>query len=124
MASRWRQWSYDTHVNISSKSNIAMVQPVNHSVGRGRLHLLAEKVSMPQLDMPARSPGSSKVRPPTRGMGRADLLRSRLQRNNEARLPGVKVTMLHNTHNLHTCRRLITCVLYLFKQYSAQLYSL
>jgi len=92
MASRWRQWSYDTHVNITSPANITMVRPVNHSVGRGKLHLLVDKVSMPQLDMPARSPGSSKVKPPTRGMGRADLLRSRLQRNSEARLPGVKVS--------------------------------
>jgi len=91
MASRWRQWNYDTHVNITSPANVTMVWPVNHSVGRGRLHLLANKVSIAQLDMPARSPGSSKVKPPTRGMGRADLLRSRLQRSNEARLPGVKV---------------------------------
>ena len=56
-----------------------------------------------------RSPGSSRVKPPTRGMGRADLLQSRLQRSNEARLPGVKVS------HSQTHPQLFTCELILFK---------
>ena len=69
-----------------------MSWPVKHTVGRGNLHLLAKKVSLdlPQLDTIQGSPTSRKKLPP-RGMGRADILRNRLSRQNEGKKPGIKV---------------------------------
>lgn len=70
--------------------------PVEHSVGRGNLHALAERVSLPQLDSVARSPGSRSKAPP-RGMGRADILRNRLSRQNEAKRAGLKTSVTTNS---------------------------
>lgn len=91
MASRWRVWDNEAHINITGRSNVVMNLPVEHSVGRGNLHTLAERVSLPQLDSVARSPGSRSKAPP-RGMGRADILRNRLNRQNEAKRAGLKVS--------------------------------
>ena len=91
MASRWRVWDNEAHLNVTGRSNGIMALPVKHTVGRGKLHVLAEQVSIPQLDTVNRSPGS-RSKPPPRGMGRADILRNRLSRQNEAKKPGVKVS--------------------------------
>ena len=91
MASRWRVWDNEAHINISGRADSGMSWPVNHTIGRGDLRKLAERVSLPQLDSVIRSPGS-RSKPPPRGMGRADLLRNRLNRQNEAKKPGVKVS--------------------------------
>ena len=92
MASRWRVWDNEAHINRTDRSNGVMTLPVKHTVGRGNLHLLAEQVSLPQLDTVKRSPGS-RSKPPPRGMGRADILRNRLSRQNEVtKRPGGKVS--------------------------------
>ena len=91
MASRWRVWDNEAHINISGRAGSGMSWPVKHTVGRGNLHKLAERVSLPQLDSVVRSPGS-RSKPPPRGMGRADLLRNRLSRQNEAKRVGFKVS--------------------------------
>jgi len=96
MASRWRIWDNEAHINITSRAANVTSWPVKHTAGRGSLHLLAEQVSLPQVDAVKRSPGSSNKLPP-RGMGRADILRKRLSRQNEARKPGLKVILcLHS----------------------------
>lgn len=92
MASRWRVWDNEAHINRTDRSNGVTTLPVKHTVGRGNLHLLAEQVSLPQLDTVKRSPGS-RSKPPPRGMGRADILRNRLSRQNEVtKRPGGKVS--------------------------------
>lgn len=91
MASRWRVWDNEAHINITGRAASGMSWPVKHAVGRGNLHLFAERVSLPALDTVKRSPGS-RSNPPPRGMGRADILRSRLNRQTEAKKLGVKVS--------------------------------
>lgn len=84
-------WDNEAHINITGRNTSVMSWPVKHTVGRGNLNLLAEQVSLPQLDNIKRSPGS-RNKPPPRGMGRADILRNRLSRQNEAKKPGLKVS--------------------------------